>query len=86
VPRSGTGRDAFPSGHAIHLGALASAICRFHPRSRPYVLGATALIAGTRVLLLAHWLSDVLLGLTSGVLVEQAVWAVSGNQARRARR
>src|SRR5689334_13547900 len=68
VPRSGSGRDAFPSGHAIHLGALASALCRFHPQSAPYILGGAALIAGTRVVLLAHWLSDVLLGLTAGMV------------------
>src|SRR5689334_16284684 len=68
VPRSGSGRDAFPSGHAIHLGALASALCRFHPESAASILGGAALIAGTRVVLLAHWLSDVLLGLTAGMV------------------
>jgi len=85
VPRSGSGRDAFPSGHAIHLGALASALCRFHPQSAPYILGGAALIAGTRVVLEGHWLSDVLLGLTAGMVLEQAVWAVSDSNIRHRR-
>jgi len=83
VPRSGTGLDAFPSGHAIHLGALACALSRFDPQAAPYVWGAAALIAGSRVVLLAHWLSDVLVGLTAGAVIEQAVWSLSARGDRR---
>jgi membrane-associated phospholipid phosphatase len=75
VPRSGSGEDAFPSGHAIHLGVLASALSRFHPKAAPYVWAGALLVASTRVVVLAHWLSDVALGLTLGVGVEDAVWA-----------
>lgn len=33
VPLSGKARDAFPSGHAIHIGALTSAATELPPRS-----------------------------------------------------
>jgi membrane-associated phospholipid phosphatase len=78
VPRSGTGLDAFPSGHAIHLGALACALSRFYPQAAPYIWGGAVAVAGTRVVLLAHWMSDVLLGLTVGAAIEQGMWAISG--------
>ena len=32
VPRSGKAFDAFPSGHAVHMGALAAALSRILPR------------------------------------------------------
>jgi undecaprenyl-diphosphatase len=66
--------DSFPSGHALHLGAFAVASRLIVPRRWRWVvwLGAFGL-ASTRVILLAHWLSDVLAGLTLGAVLERAV-------------
>lgn len=52
-----TGRfDAFPSAWAA--GLLLPLALRF-PRLRPWLLGAVALVAASRVGLEVHWLSDV---------------------------
>lgn len=71
VPFSGKSEDAFPSGHALHVGALASAATLLPPKTRNLVLATGALLVGTRVVLLAHWFTDVLAGLGLGVIVER---------------
>ncbi|WP_407175132.1 phosphatase PAP2 family protein [Bradyrhizobium sp. STM 3562] len=71
IPFSGKPFDAFPSGHAIHVGALASAATELPPRQRNLVWGVGAGLVLTRVVLLAHWLSDVLAGLAIGALAER---------------
>ena len=71
VPLSGNRLDAFPSGHAIHVGALASAAARWPRRQRNTVWLAGACLGATRVILLAHWTSDVLAGLAIGVAIER---------------
>jgi hypothetical protein len=73
VPRSGRPRDAFPSGHAIHIGALASAATRLPPVQRNIVWSASAGLLLTRIVLLAHWASDVAGGLAIGALIERAL-------------
>lgn len=73
IPKSGRSDDAFPSGHAMHIGAVASAIAWIKPKAAPWVWSAGLLLAGTRVLLLAHWTSDVLVGLLAGVGLERAL-------------
>ncbi|MDH6259586.1 phosphatase PAP2 family protein [Bradyrhizobium sp. BR13661] len=71
VPVSGRARDAFPSGHAVHMGALASAAGLLPPmRSRAVRLIAVALSL-TRIALLAHWASDVVAGFALGAMVER---------------
>jgi undecaprenyl-diphosphatase len=70
VPRSGKALDAFPSGHAVHMGALASALSRLVPRHRFLIWSLTTSLAMTRVVLLAHWLSDVAIGETLGIAIE----------------
>ena len=77
IPRSGKPYDAFPSGHAVHIGAIASALFRLYPRHRALVWLMGNGIAATRVVLLAHWLTDVLAGLAMGVLIEKTVQRVS---------
>jgi PAP2 superfamily len=67
LARCGNRLDAFPSGHAIHVGALASAAARWPRRQRNMVWLAGACLVATRVILLAHWTSDVLAGLAIGV-------------------
>jgi len=73
VPLSGKSADSFPSGHALHVGALASAATLLPSRERNLAwVGGTILVA-TRVILLAHWFTDVLAGLGFGVAVERAL-------------
>lgn len=74
IPRSGKAYDAFPSGHAVHIGALASALSRLYPGRRRLVWSLGTAIATTRVVLLAHWLSDVVAGIAMGALVERTAW------------
>ncbi|SHK57763.1 undecaprenyl-diphosphatase [Bradyrhizobium lablabi] len=71
VPLSGKSEDAFPSGHALHVGALGSAATLLPPRIRNLVWTAGALLVGTHVVLLAHWFTDVLAGLGLGVVLER---------------
>jgi undecaprenyl-diphosphatase len=76
VPRSGKAFDAFPSGHAVHMGALASALSRLAPRHQLLIWGLTTSLAMTRVVLLAHWLSDVVVGETLGIAIENLLHAI----------
>jgi membrane-associated phospholipid phosphatase len=71
VPRSGRPYDSFPSGHVAHLGAIASALVRWVPQPWGTAIWLTAAgLSATRVMLLAHWLTDVAAGLSIGVTVE----------------
>ena len=71
VPFSGKPLDAFPSGHAIHVGALASAATELPPAKRNLVWSIGAGLVLTRIILLAHWTSDVIAGLAIGAVVER---------------
>jgi len=71
VPLSGRRLDAFPSGHAIHVGALASAATVLPPAKRNLVWCLGAGLVLTRIVLLAHWMSDVVAGLAIGALTER---------------
>jgi membrane-associated phospholipid phosphatase len=89
VPLSGNAYDAFPSGHAMHIGALASAASQLPPAQRNAAWGAGAVLASTRILLLAHWTSDVLVGLALGALLERGLRFATGfsqSEARQASR
>ena len=84
VPLSGNKYDAFPSGHALHMGALASAATILPPPQRNSVWAAVSLLVATRVVLLAHWMSDVVAGLAMGVVLERLMRLVTGyGQVRR---
>ena len=78
IPFSGKTYDAFPSGHAVHMGALASAATELPRRQRSAVWGLSAGLVLTRVVLLAHWASDVAAGLVVGAGLEQALRFVTG--------
>jgi undecaprenyl-diphosphatase len=82
VPLSGRRLDAFPSGHAIHVGALASAASVLPPAKRDLVWSFSAGVALTRVVLLAHWASDVVAGLAIGALTERLLrfWTGYGSE------
>jgi membrane-associated phospholipid phosphatase len=73
VPISGKADDAFPSGHAVHMGALASAFSRFFPRWKRLAWTVAGGVAATRIVLLAHWTTDVLAGLALGAALERAL-------------
>jgi undecaprenyl-diphosphatase len=80
VPRSGRPYDSFPSGHAVHMGAAAAALSRWVPRPwRTLIWAAAAGLAATRLVLLAHWLTDVLAGLTIGTGLEAALYRVAAS-------
>jgi undecaprenyl-diphosphatase len=78
VPFSGRPFDAFPSGHAVHIGALASAASEL-PRGQrrtAWLIGAG--LVATRVVLLAHWTSDVIAGLAIGAAAERLLRRLTG--------
>jgi hypothetical protein len=78
APFSGRRLDAFPSGHAVHIGALASAASQLPTRLRNLVWGVGAGLVLTRVILLAHWASDVAAGLAVGAVTERLLRYVTG--------
>jgi len=78
IPFSGKRLDAFPSGHAIHVGALASAATELPVTQRNLVWGVGAGLVLTRVVLLAHWTTDVLAGLAMGAGIERLLRFVTG--------
>jgi membrane-associated phospholipid phosphatase len=68
---SGKREDAFPSGHALHMGALASAAGTL-PSGRRRAIRAFAVgLSLTRVVVLAHWASDVVAGFALGAVLER---------------
>jgi len=87
VPFSGKHRDAFPSGHAMHVGALASAATILPPAKRNLVWSIGAGLVATRIILLAHWVSDVVVGLALGGLTERLLrfWTGYGANPRTGR-
>ena len=81
VPISGRPNDAFPSGHAMHMGALASAASSFDRPYRELTWTAAVGISLTRIYVLAHWTSDVVAGFASGYLIDRLLrrWTGYGN-------
>jgi membrane-associated phospholipid phosphatase len=78
VPFSGNRLDAFPSGHAVHIGALASAASTLSAKQRNVVWSIGAGLVLTRIVLLAHWASDVAAGLVVGAVTERILRLVTG--------
>jgi undecaprenyl-diphosphatase len=71
VSFSGKREDAFPSGHALHMGALASAAGALPPGPRRAVRALAVGLSLTRIVVLAHWASDVVAGFALGVVIER---------------
>ncbi len=71
IPISGQPNDAFPSGHAVHMGALASAAGLLPPARRRLARSLAVGLSLTRIALLAHWTTDVLAGFALGIGVER---------------
>jgi len=78
IPISGKRLDAFPSGHAVHTGALASAATVLSRSQRNVVWAVGGGLVLTRIVLLAHWASDVFAGLAVGAVVERLLRFVTG--------
>ncbi len=65
---------SFPSGHSITIVALATSLYAVYPPLWPlYVVGA-ALVAASRVIIDAHYLSDVIVGIYMGFI---AAWGLA---------
>jgi undecaprenyl-diphosphatase len=79
---SGKRLDAFPSGHAVHIGALASAASVLPAKPRNLVWGVGAALVLTRIVLLAHWASDVAAGLALGAVTERLLRHLTGYGTR----
>jgi membrane-associated phospholipid phosphatase len=71
VSFSGNREDAFPSGHALHMGALASAAGALPAGPRRVVRTLAVGLSLTRVAVLAHWASDVAAGFAVGMALER---------------
>ena len=71
---------AFPSGHATTAGASAVALALLFPRWRGAILAAGATIALTRVVLGAHFPSDVTAGFALGA--SSTLWLAHALAAR----
>lgn len=78
VPVSGKRYDAFPSGHAVHVGALASAASVLPATQRNIAWSVGAVVVLTRIVLMAHWASDVAAGLMVGALTERMLRLITG--------
>jgi undecaprenyl-diphosphatase len=85
VPRLGNAWDSFPSGHAMHLSAIAGSALRLVPRRwRAALWSGLGALAATRVMLLAHYPSDVVAGWGIGALINKAVGVAFGRAERSA--
>jgi membrane-associated phospholipid phosphatase len=68
---SGKRDDAFPSGHALHMGALASAAGTLPADPRRVIRAVAVGLSLTRIVILAHWASDVVAGFALGAALER---------------
>ena len=71
IPFSGKREDAFPSGHALHMGALASAAGALPAGPRRTIRTLAVGLSLTRIVVLAHWTSDVVAGFALGAVLER---------------
>jgi lipid A 4'-phosphatase len=64
---------SFPSGHAATAAALMTALWCLWPRPLLFYIAAAALVAISRVVIGAHYLSDVIAGAVIAVIVTRAI-------------
>ncbi|MDH2343666.1 phosphatase PAP2 family protein [Bradyrhizobium sp. SSUT77] len=83
IPISGQARNAFPSGHAVHMGALASAAGLLPKTPRRLVRTVAVALSLTRIAVLAHWASDVVAGFALGAAVERLIrpWTLTRSRS-----
>lgn len=78
---SGKREDAFPSGHAFHMGALASAAGTLPAGPRRAIRALAVGLSLTRIAVLAHWASDVVVGFALGAVLERLLRLWTGYPA-----
>ncbi|MFH1080121.1 MAG: phosphatase PAP2 family protein [Pseudomonadota bacterium] len=66
--RIGYEYNSFPSGHTTTVFALAAALALFFPRRRPLLAGFAAVVGISRIIVGAHYLSDVMAGAYVGIM------------------
>jgi lipid A 4'-phosphatase len=82
---------SFPSGHAATIAALMTALWWLWPRHLLFYLLVAAIVAASRVVVGAHYLSDVVAGAALGVAVTHLVarifarWGIDLEAARHGR-
>lgn len=67
---------SFPSGHAATAGAIFGALSCFYPRATAVFTLLAFVMAFSRIVLTYHYLSDVIAGLTFGLLISQWVYVL----------
>jgi lipid A 4'-phosphatase len=65
---------SFPSGHATTIAGLATALFLLWPRGLPLYVVAALLVMASRVILDAHYVSDVIVGAAIGAATAWAAW------------
>ena len=82
---SGYEQTSFPSGHAATICSLALALSYLYPRWRPFWIVAALLVCLSRVVIGAHYPSDVLMGAYIGFLTAFLLryWSLFGNNTHR---
>jgi undecaprenyl-diphosphatase len=68
---SGKRDDVLPYGHALHMGALASAAGTLPAGPRRAIRTVAVGLSLTRMMVLAHWASDVVAGFALGAILER---------------
>jgi undecaprenyl-diphosphatase len=76
---------SFPSGHATTAAALATALFLLWPRGLPLYVVAALLVMASRIILDAHYTSDVIAGAVIGVAAAWAAWLVFAQTGLRLR-
>ena len=79
----GVGFDSFPSGHAAMAAGIAGAVSIIWPTHRRLFIGLAVIVAASRFIIGAHYLSDTLLGFAVGlvtVLLVRFVFSQCGIQ------
>ncbi|MDH2444802.1 phosphatase PAP2 family protein [Amnibacterium sp. CER49] len=75
---------SFPSGHTAFAAVLAtSCVLLLGRRALPWAAGAVVVMALSRTVLAAHWLTDTVVGGVEGVATTVLVWWLGGVVLRR---
>ncbi|MGP1347007.1 MAG: phosphatase PAP2 family protein [Phycisphaerales bacterium] len=71
---------AMPSTHAASAAVLAIFLATLYPRLRWFAIAMVVLVSAARIILSAHWTSDVIVGATLGIAIAtpiiQRCWGV----------